>query len=301
MAPFVPPSLPSPDPGKRRPRLPPKQQDRITPNPLRPNILAADCFTGWLTPFGISKLDEASHLFPAHTIIRRRLVMANSVLPSTLSNYAASLIRFTKFCDDFHVPEEIRMPAPETLLSTFISTRVAGSVGLSTMKTWIEGLRLWHIINDAPWHGSLALNHTIKGAAKMAPLSSRRPKRDPVTIEHIRALHCRLDLTNAFNIAVFTVACIAFWGCCRLGKLLIDSSFDPKSHVARDTVISHGVASNGSAFINFDIPRSKTKPNGDRINLSNSTCQCSPTLAFEHHISSNTNLPSDAPLFSFET
>src|SRR5882724_10141776 len=147
----------------------------------------------------------------------------------------------------------------------------------------------------------LALNLTIKGTAKMAPLSSRCPKRDPVTIEHIRALHRRLDLTNAFDIAVFAVACIAFWGCCRLGELLIDSSFDPKSHVARDMVISHGVASNGSAFINFDIPRSKTKPNGDRINLSNSTCQCSPTLAFEHHISSNTNLPSDAPLFSFET
>src|SRR5882724_2667992 len=131
----------------------------------------------------------------------------------------------------------------------------------------------------------LALNLTIKGTAKMAPLSSRCPKRDPVTIEHIRALHRRLDLTNAFDIAVFAVACIAFWGCCRLGELLIDSSFDPKSHVARDMVISHGVASNGSAFINF----------------SNSTCQCSPTLAFEHHISSNTNLPSDAPLFAFET
>src|SRR5882724_223800 len=166
MAPFVPPSLPSPDPGKRRPRLPPKQQDRITPNPLRPNILATDRFTGWFTPFGISKLDEASPLFPAHTIIRRCLVMANSVLPSTLSNYAAGLIRFTKFCDNFHVPKETHMPAPETLLSTFISTRAAGSVGLSTMKTWIEGLRLWHIINDAPWQGSSALSHTIKGATK---------------------------------------------------------------------------------------------------------------------------------------
>src|SRR5882724_11655049 len=182
MAPFVPPSLLSPDPGKRRPRLPPKQQDHITPNPLCPNILAADRFTGWLTPFGISKLNEASHLFPAQTIIRHRLVMENSVLPSILSNYAASLIHFTKFCDDFHVPEETRMPAPETLLSTFISTHAAGSVGLSTMKTWIEGLCLWHIINDTPWHGSSALSHTIKGAAKMAPLSSHCPKRDPVTI-----------------------------------------------------------------------------------------------------------------------
>src|SRR5882724_3957979 len=162
---------------------------------------------GWLTPYGISKLDETSRLFPAHTIIRCHLVIANSVLLSTLSNYAASLICFTRFCDDFHVPEEIHMPAPETLLSTFICTGAARSVSLSTMKTWIEGLRLWHIINDAPWHGTLALSHTIKGAAKMVPLSSHRPKRDPVTIEHIRALHHCLDYTNAFDIAVFAVAC----------------------------------------------------------------------------------------------
>ena len=45
----------------------------------------------------------------------------------------------------------------------------------------------------------------------------------------------------------------------------------------------------------------KTKPNGDHINMSNSTCKCSPTRAFKHHRSSNTNLPPDAPLFAFET
>src|SRR5882724_6117344 len=103
------------------------------------------------------------------------------------------------------------MLAPETLLSTFISTCVAGSVSLSTMKTWIEGLHLWHIINDALWHRNLALIHTIKCTAKMAPQSSCCPKRDPITIEHIRTLHCCLDHTNAFDIAVFAVACVAFW------------------------------------------------------------------------------------------
>src|SRR5882724_9967894 len=113
---------------------------------------------GWLTPYGIAKLDEASHLFPAQTIIRCRLIMANSILPSTLNNYVASLIRFTKFFDDFTVPKHVRMSAPESLLSTFISTHAAGSVSKSTMKTWIEGLCLWHIINDATWHSNSALS-----------------------------------------------------------------------------------------------------------------------------------------------
>src|SRR5882724_10158977 len=125
--------------------------------------------------------------------------MANSVLLSTLSNYLAGLIHFTKFCDDFSVPKDVHMLAPETLLSTFISTCTARSVSLSTMKTWIEGLCLWHIINNALWHRNLALSHTIKGATKMASQSARHPKRDPITIEHIRILHHCLDHTNTLT------------------------------------------------------------------------------------------------------
>jgi len=51
---------------------------------------------------------------------------------------------------------------------------------------------------------------TLKGAAKVALSSSHQAKRDPVTIDHIIALHCSLDLTDAFDIVVFTLACIAF-------------------------------------------------------------------------------------------
>ena len=110
-----------------------------------------------------------------------------------------------------------------------------------------------------------------QGAAKMAPRSSHRPKRDPITIDHLRALHCHLDHSNAFDITVFVIACIAFWCCCRLGELIIDAPFDPKAHVARSTTITRGTASNGSRYINFDVPRTKTKADSDHINISDST------------------------------
>jgi len=162
LTPFIPPPLPLPDTRIRRPRLPSKLHHRIIPNPLRPHVLASERLTKWLTPYSIAKLDEASRLFPTHAIIRCHLTMANCVLPSTLSNYSAGLIRFTKFCDDFGIPEEVRMPASDTLLSMFILSRAIGSVSKSTMKTWVEGLRLWHVINDAPWHGGSVLNCTLK-------------------------------------------------------------------------------------------------------------------------------------------
>src|SRR5882724_11267178 len=106
------------------------------------------------------------------------------------------------------------MPASELLLSLFITVQGSSSIGNSTMKTWLEGLHLWHTINDAPWHSTHLLYCTLKGATKFTPSSSHQAKRDMVTIDHIKALHCHLDLTDAFNIAFFTLACIAFWSCC---------------------------------------------------------------------------------------
>ena len=100
---------------------------------------------------------------------------------------------------------------------------------------------------------------------------------------------------------MFAVACIAFWCCCRLGELLIDVRFDPKMHVAHSMNIKWGITSNGSKFINFSVPHTKTKVEGDTINMFDSTCECSAINTFEHHLTSNTTIPINAPLFAFET
>src|SRR5882724_12048258 len=123
----------------------------------------------------------------------------------------------------------------------------------------------------------------------MAPHASHWPKREPVTIDNLWALHRRLDHTDAF------------WHCCRLGELIIDTKFDPKAHISHSVKITCGITSNGTKYINFDIPHTKTKADGDRINVSDSTCKCSATQAFENHIVANGDIPPSTPLFSFET
>jgi len=142
LVPFVLPPLPLPEPSTRQPRLPANLHDCIVPDPLCPHILATDHFTHWLTPFGIAKLEQAFGLFPPHEMIRCCLIMANNVLPSTLSNYSLGLTHFTKFCNDLKVPKEDCMPVSESLLSMFISNWAAGSVSKSTRKTWVKGLSM---------------------------------------------------------------------------------------------------------------------------------------------------------------
>src|SRR5882724_11398824 len=126
---------------------------------------------------------------------------------STSSSYLAGLICFTKFCDNFKIPEQDRMPTSKFLLLMFITIHGSGTVGNSAMKMWLEGLRLWHTINDAPWHGFtptalhnqsmlhiylpyLKFHHltSTQGASKVAPPTTHQSKRDQVTIDHIKAL-----------------------------------------------------------------------------------------------------------------
>ncbi|KAF8586221.1 hypothetical protein K439DRAFT_1341413 [Ramaria rubella] len=217
--------------------------------------------------------------------------MSHFIEPMSLKNYSARLIHFTKFCDDFNIPETRCMPASESLLCTFISKWGAGSVGKGSICTWLEGLKLWHQINSAPG----------MGASLFTPDTSHHAKRDPITFEHIKALCRHLDLTNSFDVAVLAVATIAFWSCCRLGELLINSTFDFLVHVSRSTHIEPGITSNGFKFISVHVPCTKTKPKGDNIIITDSWCSCSPTSAFEHHILANAAVPPHAPLFSFIT
>jgi len=86
---------------------------------------ATDCCLHWLTPFGLSQMHLVSALMPPVLIAREHVILVRVVKPKMLSNYGAGL-RFTQFCDTFNIPKELNMPAPEWLLSMFITTKGAG-------------------------------------------------------------------------------------------------------------------------------------------------------------------------------
>src|SRR5882724_9087798 len=113
------------------------------------------------------------------------------------------------------IHEADHMLASDFLLSTFVMMYGAGSVSKGVIKTWVLGLELWHRINSAPWHGGAELQWAIEGSANLAPKLSCLAKCDTVMIEHLCALCHHLDLTNSIDIAVFAIACIMFWCCCR--------------------------------------------------------------------------------------
>jgi len=127
-------------------------------------------------PISIVHLDHLSHQYPVDIVICHCLCLTNSVQPSTLSTYSAGLLRFTKFCNDIGIPESECMPASESLLSHFIVSHGATSVGKGTMWSWLEGLHLWHQINETPWNGSHMLRKFVMSASKFSPAESKHDK-----------------------------------------------------------------------------------------------------------------------------
>ncbi|KAJ6620377.1 hypothetical protein B0H10DRAFT_2216152 [Mycena sp. CBHHK59/15] len=232
-------------------------------------------------------------------------VMLLGLDESTRSNYGAGLLRFTQFCDALGIHEEARMPASENLLAIFGSD-AAGYSSDGTLNNWLAGLKIWHDINGAQWNGDSAQMKRIKaGVKKLVPKTSKRAKRPPVTIEHMYMLYSTLDLTNCRDAAVWAVACVAFWGCCRLGELLPTNqvSFHPSHHVTRGEEVMLELNDDGKAHsTGFHIPWSKvTKEEGADICVSEPEPGISTQYAMRQHLHANKNVPLHASLFAYET
>jgi hypothetical protein len=229
--------------------------------------------------------------------------MLASLKEKTRSNYGAGLLRFTQFCDTHNIPEVNRCPASEVLISAFIAS-YAGLRSSDCINSWISGIKWWHTFQGAQWFGGDMLTTVRKGVAKLVPDSSRRPKREPVTLERMHCLLNGLDLSNAKDAAVYGASSAAFHGICRSSELCVPSRnlFDPSRHVTNSVHIEYGTTISGVEHANFDIPWSKTTGSkGAKIILTDTNDPTKPVAALCHHRSANVNVPDGAPLFAYET
>lgn len=203
-------------PADGRIRVPrkPRKDSSITPSSHRPHALASDRVLRWTTPHSLTFQASLEAELPEPAILKLFKVMLFSLDENTRSNYGAGLLRFTQFCDANKIPETSRMPASESLLAAF-SASAAGTVSESALSNWLAGLHYWHVVNGATWHGADMLSQVRRGFAKLVPPSAKRAKRPPVTVEAMTALRAGLVLSNSFDAAVWAVASIAFWSCCR--------------------------------------------------------------------------------------
>jgi hypothetical protein len=240
----------------------PKPENSVAPSPYRPLVPAADRLWCWTSPFCTQTAAEFADTSVSPDSARQtQQLLVESLDADTRSNYAAGLLRFHQFCDLEDIPESSRMPASRTLLAAFInwSVRTHGSTGRS-MKGWMSGLHAWHDVNGAEWFGNDGYVSRAKAGAVKISIRNRRPERQPVSIHHLLTLCSHLNPQDSFDAAVWAVALVAFWACCRLGELTIPSrnTFNPLRHVSRSSTISYTSHHNGATAASFHIPWTKT-------------------------------------------
>lgn len=204
-------SLRMTDGRKVRARRPAAGNEYI-PSIYRPFVPAQDRIFKWTTPYALLYADQGRKFLSPRAFHHMQQVILASVDHKTRETNAAGLLRFTQYADEFEIPEISRMPASDALLAAFVSS---GAAKVSSAQHWIDGLHLWHDVHGAPWQGGPLLARALTGVRKLAPSSSHRPPRPPVTYEHVLALLKGLDFSNTKDCAVFAAAAVAFWSCCR--------------------------------------------------------------------------------------
>jgi hypothetical protein len=243
---------------------------------------------------GIVPLQPTPILNASTTLDWMRLVISASWADSTRRSYNESISLFLKWCGWLSIPLADRLPTSDAVLCLFVSS-LAGRVSGSTIRNHLSAIRALHIINMLDYVESSHLSHFVRGAANLAPASSVKPARMPVTLDHLSLL-CSYLSSDPKDVACAAVACIAFWGQCRLGELLPISRKDAlNGHLPHRSHLLEGESALGSRTL--ILPWTKTtKWGGASIVLPHVPHQTNPAAAIAVHIASS---PSSDDVFMF--
>lgn len=279
----------------------------ITSNPLRPHVPAGDRIFAWDTPY--ARRHRASLSMPLRLAKATLATVLAGLAHSTRSTYGAGILRFTQFCDLEGVSEEARMPASYSLLCAFLSSMV-GKVSDASMRSYLAGVRAWHVFHHAPWVGEDPWVGLARSAVAKAGVHLRKKPRAPVSLEHLIALRNVIDISLPFHAAVWAAAVVTFFACRRLGETVVAGKFSPLHNVTRGKANVRFRTFRGDVkSVAFDIPWTKTtKQNGatviateriDELARSHGLC---PVQALRNHLRVNddSSIPDSAPLFAYK-
>ncbi|KAH7920748.1 hypothetical protein BV22DRAFT_966449, partial [Leucogyrophana mollusca] len=272
------------------------------PSPLRPHCLAKERLRLWL-PSNSHPRAAQSNPPQSVTITDAQLdrileVIGASWAISTKETYGASLLVFHVYCDSHNIPDTARCPVDPNLLLAFLSS-CAGSYSGTALANYASGLRAWHLLHGHQWRIKPdELKAMLEGATRLAPPSSKRAKRAPITPAIIVVLRNQLNLDDPRDAAIFACITTVFYCVARLGEFTVPAlkNFDPTKHVTRAHMARESDR-NGLTVTKFHIPSTKSAPVlGEETQFATQEGLSDPTAALSNHLRVN---PADASAHLF--
>lgn len=255
----------------------------LIPSVLRPHCLARERLHMW-KPF-ISHINQRHVALSEEEIRRIFNVMANAWSQLTHEAYSSGLLVWHVHCDKKSVPESLHAPAHQSHIASFVAS-LAGSYSGSTISNYLYGLRAWHLLHSVEWKlNVIEMETLLKGAARLAPDSSKRKPRQPYMPDFMTKIGEHLDLTLPFDASVFACLMDGFYSVVRIGELTVPrlSAFDPAKHVTPANLRIE-TNQNGLEVTVLHIPRTKAAPlEGEDVYWSRQAGPTDPYEALENH------------------
>ena len=151
----------------------------------------------------------------------------------TKETYGTSLLVFHIYCDLNSIPDSLRCPISQTLLSTFLASCTGAYSGM-TLSNFAASLHAWHILHKQPWITNQDKLHCIlKGASRLMPTTSKHPKCLPFKHNNLLLFLTYLDLQSPRNAAIFTCITTTFYSVSHLKEFTVPAlkKISPATHI----------------------------------------------------------------------
>ena len=212
---------------------------RPLPSPYQPHCLAKDRLHLWIPTSPSTRTSLASSDVVSDIVLNRILeVIGTSWADSTKELYGTGLLIFHVHCDINNIPKIEHCPISHPILLAFLSS-CAGAYSGSAISNYAAGIHAWHLLHGHAWLVEPnELKLTLQGATRLAPHTSKRPKRPPMTINNIKAIRAFLNLDDPCSAAIYTCMVVVFYSVAWLGKFTVTAitKFDTAKHVTRRNV-----------------------------------------------------------------
>lgn len=281
---------------------PSTKKTKVIPSPFLPQVPAKDRIRSWTSPFSEARRSALYQSLPPPLVNLAYQTIDKGLVEGTQITYGAGVKSFHIFCDKTGVDHHQRMPASAVLITAFIGY-YSGTVDGDTMRSWLSGVRAWHVAHGAHWNGDDEWVSLGRATANREGIKFSRKPRPPVTIEHLHALRNALDLSSPFHAAVWATATTTFFGCRRLGETTVKAAnkFDPLYNVTNSVALHFRRVNDLIAGVSFHIPWTKTTlQNGADITLTARHDSLCPVAALLHHTLVNGRSPTSTSLFAYK-
>jgi hypothetical protein len=180
--------------------------------------------------------------------------------------------KFHTFCERFQVSDPF--PITEGLMCSYAAHLADQGLAPQTIKSYLAGVRNMQLslgLPDPRDHSSLPILRRVQAGisrARLATGNTSAKTRLPITPPILRQIKQSLEASaHQDRVIMWAVCCTAFFGCFRLGELLLDTppSFDQRRHLAWGDVAVDDQTN--PQMIRIHLKQSKTDQFGKGVDI----------------------------------